>query len=671
MSSLKPSKYIDLQPFQAWVQQSLPAVYDDSLSYTDLLAKMLAYLNNLVANNNALSTDVTNAINYINTFFESTDFQDKVDDKLNRMAEDGSLSKLIQPLFDAYKAQIDQTVATQNTSISNIQSQQTVLEKRMDTFTKFLGGCVTPEMFGAIGDGVTDDTNAIQEMLNYAYEHNSIAPYGVECVVQFNGKQYKTTDTIIHDNITKICVKGNTFIYSSVVDKPAWKIVSSKSSKSSTANKYEKQELYKRGELFGGGGNFCIVASNEQNNNIGLEIGTENSNDIAICTISGISVVGFSVGIKLNSVNTYIITFENIYAEYNTINFWYGGETLLNSNERISFNNSTFGHAHRSVYIKKSTSGLNFINCSFDFNTAIIVIDADNSGEINMTDCHIEGTGYYGPDLPKIVTADNGYFVYVLGSRPYAVLKVNINNCYIHDTQTKNSAEYRIGAENNTKIICNMFQNSFSLTSERFKSVKAICDDNVYLSETYNSESSTSLLMGSLYDKIGKLETISTLTNQDVWEDKTLIEPYKVLGNTWSNWKYYANTLTTPSDKVFAKSLQITIPNEYESTGLDREVECLGNWLKVRIWVKCKNLSKQTGNFFRASVSTFDKSGKKLTSSNNVFYDYPCKENEWTEICFITPTQGASYASVMINLRNDNKVKGDFILGGMIVRPCY
>lgn len=140
MSSLKPSKYIDLQPFQAWVQQSLPAVYDDSLSYTDLLAKMLAYLNNLVANNNTLSTDVTNAINYINTFFESTDFQDKVDDKLNRMASDGSLSRLIQPLFDAYKVQIDSEVATQNTSISNIQSQQTVLKERMDTFTQLPSG---------------------------------------------------------------------------------------------------------------------------------------------------------------------------------------------------------------------------------------------------------------------------------------------------------------------------------------------------------------------------------------------------------------------------------------------------------------------------------------------------------------------------------------------------
>lgn len=141
--AIKPSQYKILQPFEAWVQQTLPAIYDDSLSYTDLLAKLLYYVNNLAENNTTLSTDVTNAINYINNFFESTDFQDKVDDKLDRMASDGTLSRLIQPLFDAYKEQIDRTVATQNTSISNIQSQQTVLKERMDTFTYLPSGSTT------------------------------------------------------------------------------------------------------------------------------------------------------------------------------------------------------------------------------------------------------------------------------------------------------------------------------------------------------------------------------------------------------------------------------------------------------------------------------------------------------------------------------------------------
>ena len=92
---IKPSQYIILQPFEAWVQQTLPAIYDDSLSYTDLLAKMLAYLNNLAANNNTLSTDVTNAIDYINNYFNNLDVQDEVNKKLDEMAKDGTLDKII------------------------------------------------------------------------------------------------------------------------------------------------------------------------------------------------------------------------------------------------------------------------------------------------------------------------------------------------------------------------------------------------------------------------------------------------------------------------------------------------------------------------------------------------------------------------------------------------
>lgn len=93
--AIKPSQYKILQPFEAWVQQTLPAIYDDSLSYTDLLAKMIAYLNNLVANNNTLSTDVTNAIDYINNYFNNLDVQDEVNKKLDEMAKDGTLDKII------------------------------------------------------------------------------------------------------------------------------------------------------------------------------------------------------------------------------------------------------------------------------------------------------------------------------------------------------------------------------------------------------------------------------------------------------------------------------------------------------------------------------------------------------------------------------------------------
>lgn len=146
--AIKPSQYKILQPFQAWIQQTLPAIYDDSLSYTDLLAKLLYYINTLAENNTTLSNDVTNAINYINNYLGSDEFTDQVRMKLDEMASDGTLSRLIQPLFDEYKIEINAIVAEQNNKIN------------------YLSTYVTPEMFGAYGDGEHDDTVAIQSALN-------------------------------------------------------------------------------------------------------------------------------------------------------------------------------------------------------------------------------------------------------------------------------------------------------------------------------------------------------------------------------------------------------------------------------------------------------------------------------------------------------------------------
>lgn len=276
MPSLKPSKYIDLQPFQAWVQQSLPAVYDDSLSYTDLLAKMLAYLNNLVANNNALSTDVTNAINYINNFFESTYFQGKVDDKLNRMASDGTLSRLIQPLFDAYKVQIDSEISNQNSKISNqnskinnikievdgkvsnqdskinaIQTEQTVLTNRMNTFTQLPSGSTSGDAelhdirvgangvtYNAAGDAVRGQYSQLKEdldNLNDAYIKKTINIFNTKSYVgaivngdfSENFSDWQTTEYIE--------IEGNTQYLLSVDGEPL---------KASTGAYYDKDKKY-------------------------------------------------------------------------------------------------------------------------------------------------------------------------------------------------------------------------------------------------------------------------------------------------------------------------------------------------------------------------------------------------------------------------------------------
>ena len=159
--SLKPSQYKILQPFESWVQQTLPAIYDDSLSYTELLSKMLYYINTNIKNNTALSTDMKNAIDYINTFFESTDFQDKVNDKLNIMAQDGTLDKIFGVQFSGY---------------------------------------LTPEMFGAKCNGIDDDAPYILQCYENCLSKHKIMLLPNKYYIKSNIEFSKGGLTIIGNN---------------------------------------------------------------------------------------------------------------------------------------------------------------------------------------------------------------------------------------------------------------------------------------------------------------------------------------------------------------------------------------------------------------------------------------------------------------------------------------
>lgn len=128
-ANFTPSKntYKDLGQFRFWCQKVLPVVYDDSLSYYELLCKVVNYLNETIQNLELVGTDMSNlytAYNelqgYVNSYFGNIDVQNEINTKLNVMASDGSLSALIKPLFDTYKVYIDETIDLQNDTIENI-----------------------------------------------------------------------------------------------------------------------------------------------------------------------------------------------------------------------------------------------------------------------------------------------------------------------------------------------------------------------------------------------------------------------------------------------------------------------------------------------------------------------------------------------------------------------
>lgn len=124
--------YQTLQPFRYWCQKVLPLVYDDSLSYYELLCKVVDYLNKTMKDVETLHGDVTNLHtayvklqSYVNNYFSTLDVQEEINKKLDSMVTDGTFHKLL---------------------------------------SDFLGIFVTPEMFGAVGDGITDDSQAFKDM---------------------------------------------------------------------------------------------------------------------------------------------------------------------------------------------------------------------------------------------------------------------------------------------------------------------------------------------------------------------------------------------------------------------------------------------------------------------------------------------------------------------------
>lgn len=101
MNSFTPTK-----PFRFWCQKVLPLVYDDSLSYYELLCKVVDYLNNVIVDVNNLGQSVeelTLAFNqlkaYVEDYFNNLDIQKEIDNKLDEMVKDGSLAAILQKLI--------------------------------------------------------------------------------------------------------------------------------------------------------------------------------------------------------------------------------------------------------------------------------------------------------------------------------------------------------------------------------------------------------------------------------------------------------------------------------------------------------------------------------------------------------------------------------------------
>lgn len=208
----------------------------DALTNYELLCKVVEYLNKVIANENAqnealneLATAFNNLKSYVDNYFDNLDVQEEINNKLDEMAESGELTDIIAQYLGlagmiAYDTVADMKLAenlvigskchtlgynTKNDGgeslyfIREILNTDVVDEKKIIALydQNLVAEIITPkeispQIFGAIGDGVADDTSILSYILtNY---NNLYLP---------TDKQYKIST--INVPVKDVIINGN------------------------------------------------------------------------------------------------------------------------------------------------------------------------------------------------------------------------------------------------------------------------------------------------------------------------------------------------------------------------------------------------------------------------------------------------------------------------------
>lgn len=194
--------------FTNYIFKAIPLAFDESLSYYECLCGLLSYLKETViptVNNNAdaiieVQNLMTQLQNYVNNYFTNLDVQQEINNKLDEMVADGTLQEIIASYLNSKAIFGYDTVASmkQATNLINgsyaetlgyyekndgggatykITSEKSVTEYQEELVnglyaTLIIENEVNFKQFGAKGDGVTNDYQAVKKCCDHANTHN-------------------------------------------------------------------------------------------------------------------------------------------------------------------------------------------------------------------------------------------------------------------------------------------------------------------------------------------------------------------------------------------------------------------------------------------------------------------------------------------------------------------
>lgn len=414
----------NLKPFAKFCVTlgALPTSYIESLSYLELLLWLCNYLEKTVIpaiNNNAealaeLQQLFVELKNYVDNYFKNLDVQQEINEKLDEMAEDGTLQEIITAYLQINGVLAFDTVADMK-SASNLVDGSTC---------KTLG-------FYEINDGggafykikTVDNQDDVDEMFTIALNNTSLVAelifdriLNIDCLgaKDYNvDNDFDNTEIIQKaiDKFTDNSENGGTILFSpkvykvnsTITVKPYMKL---KGESLSTIGNTKGSVIYatipKDTNLF----KMPSVSSQSGNGYISMEdlslYGVGNGTGLNLDTVMhshfrNLNILYFQTGIKING--GMLNTFENL-----NIRFFYEFGILLDNgslNTRQFFNNCYIGQTNFEnrdnaipIYVcRNAVIDAIFTNCTVESTRQGIFITPEN---------HIEFNGLYTENAPAI-----------------------------------------------------------------------------------------------------------------------------------------------------------------------------------------------------------------------------------------------------------------------------